>query len=153
MALNGPIVLIEDDETDADVIMTAIRELKAPNPLMHFHTAAEALEYLRTTADCPMMLLCDVRMPGIDGLSMLRQIQISDFLRVKAIPFIFLSAIDAQEVIDEAYNLGLQGFYVKPTTYIALKDMIQTIIVYWLESRHPSKRYSDAYERRQQHPQ
>jgi DNA-binding NarL/FixJ family response regulator len=149
MALNGPIILIEDDESDADVIMSAIVELKAPNKIIHFLTAAEALDYLNVTADRPLMLLCDVRMPAIDGLSLLRQVQLSEHLRVKAIPFIFLSAVDSQNVIDEAYNIGVQGFYVKPATYIALKDVIQTIMVYWLTSRHPSKRFSDEHASRQ----
>ena len=144
MAVRGPILLIEDDENDADAIKTAIKELGVPNELIIFSTAKQAHQYLADTADKPLLLLCDVRMPGLDGLSLLRQIQADERLRVKAIPFIFLTGIASQDVVDEAFNIGIQGFYKKPGSYTALKDVARTIITYWTSSLHPSARLSGA---------
>ena len=150
MALRGPILLIEDDENDADVITTAIKELGIPNEVRLFPKAQAAHQYLLETTDKPLVLLCDVRMPGQDGLSLLRQIQANGYLRLKAVPFVFLSGVVMPDVIDEAFNIGVQGFYVKPSSYVALKDIIRTIVTYWMGSAHPSTRYSDLHEQKKQ---
>lgn len=138
MALQGPVIVIEDDSNDADVIAAAIQDLKIPNALLHFGSGPEALEYLMTTNDKPLVILSDIRMPGMDGLSLLRRIQATEFLRRKAIPFVFFTGIANRRLIDEAYDIGVQGFFKKADNYIGLRDQIYAILAYWTRCLHPN---------------
>src|SRR6476660_9230099 len=104
MPLRGPILLIEDDHNDADVIKAAISELGVENEVKSFYGAQEAFEYLMFTKDKPLVILCDVRMLGLDGLAFLKNIHSNDYLRKKAIPFIFFTGIATQEIVNKAYE-------------------------------------------------
>lgn len=138
MALIGPILLIEDDDNDADVIATAIKELGVKNELKRFNLAQEAIDYLMITKDKPFVILCDIRMPILDGMAMLKHISKTEYLRKKAIPFLFFSEIASQHFINEAYDIGVQGFFKKESTYTAIKQQILSILIYWEKCLHPN---------------
>lgn len=138
MSLRGPIVVIEDDVNDADVIITAIREIGVKNEVKQFSNAQEGYDYLSATTEQPLIILSDIRMPGIDGLSLLKKIRANDGLRKKAIPFVLFSGIASREIVNEAFAHGVQGYYKKADDYVALRDQILVIISYWTRSLHPN---------------
>jgi CheY-like chemotaxis protein len=138
MALNGPILIVEDDYNDADVVATAIAELGISNELKKFDRAQKAIDYLMVTTDKPLAILCDIRMPELDGLAMLKHIFNTEYLRKKAIPFVFLTEIATKEIVNEAYDIGVQGFFKKQSSYSALKDQLLSIFVYWKKCLHPN---------------
>jgi CheY-like chemotaxis protein len=138
MALPGPILIIEDDSNDADVMATAIRELGIKNEVKIFYSAQEALEYLTNTTDKPFVILSDIRMPGLDGYSFLKSIKENDYLRKKAIPFLFFTGIVSSQIVDSAYELGIQGYYKKAGNYTGIKDQLLSILIYWNQCIHPN---------------
>jgi CheY-like chemotaxis protein len=138
MALNGPILIIEDDSNDADVIMAAIKELGVKNELKNYIKAQDAIDYLMVTTDKPLVILCDIRMPELDGMAMLKHISNTEYLRRKSIPFIFLTEIASKEIINEAYNIGVQGFFKKQINYTSIKEQLLSILVYWEKCLHPN---------------
>jgi CheY-like chemotaxis protein len=138
MALTGPVLVIEDDTTDADVIATAIVELGATNKVLRFTSGRQALDYLMTTTEEPMLIMCDIRMPGMNGLTLLREIHNTESLRRKAIPFIFFTALVSPQIINEAYETGVQGFFRKADSYTKVKDQILSILLYWNRCLHPN---------------
>ena len=138
MALTGPVLVIEDDTTDADVIATAIAELGATNEVLRFTVGWQALDYLMTTTDQPMLIMCDIRMPGMNGLALLREIHNTEYLRHKAIPFIFFTALVSPQIVNEAYDIGVQGFFRKADSYTKVKDQILSILLYWNRCLHPN---------------
>ena len=137
MALKGPIIIIEDDENDAEVIVGAIQEIGVTNKIKVFHQAAEAYGYLMQTNDKPLVIISDIRMSTLNGLSFRKQIMDTPFLCEKAIPFVFLTAMVSQEIINEAYTLNIQGFFKKPASYKQLKDELLYILLYWQHAQHP----------------
>jgi CheY-like chemotaxis protein len=139
MARTGPVLLIEDDENDIEVICAALRDLKVENPVHVFRDGQSALAYLRSTDEQPFFILSDIRMPAVDGISLRRTICKEPYLRRKSIPFIFLSGIATQDIINEAYDLSVQGFYRKAKNYVALKDQLYGIVVYWRQCLHPNE--------------
>jgi CheY-like chemotaxis protein len=138
MALYGPIIVIEDDPNDIEVITTAVNELGYPNAVRPFADAQAALDYLRTTEEKPFVILCDVRMPRINGLALRKAILDDNFLRKKAIPFVFFTGAVSMDIIREAYELQAQGFYAKAKSYTEVKNQLEAIIVYWKHCLHPS---------------
>jgi CheY-like chemotaxis protein len=138
MSLTGPIILIEDDANDLDVLVNALRENNVKNATKCFTDAKEALAYLMATNDQPFLILCDIRLQGMNGLEFRSAINQNDFLRNKAIPFLFYTAAVSQAIINEAYDLTVQGFFEKPASFDALKEQMHDIVSYWTKCIHPN---------------
>src|SRR3954470_14768617 len=115
MSVKGPILLIEDDPNDLDVITAAFKENKIKNEIKSFTNTADALAYMMITNDLPFLILCDIRMPGMNGLEFRKSVTENEFLRKKSIPFLFYTAAVSPQIINEAYDLTVQGFFEKPT--------------------------------------
>lgn len=138
MALRGPILIVEDDLNDTEVIQSAILELKIDNEIKTFAGAQEALDYLMVTTDKPLVILCDIRMPRLDGLAFLRHINNTEYLKQKAIPFVFLTGFVSKAIVDEAYIIGVQGFFEKARDYAGVKEQLYSIFLYWIHCLHPN---------------
>lgn len=138
MPKNGPIIVIEDDADDQELLREIFNELKIPNLLRFFDSCIKAFDYLITTMERPLIIISDINLPGMDGIEFREKINSHSVLKQKSIPFIFLSTTHDQTVISKAYELLVQGFFVKPTSLTELKEMIRTIISYWQICCHPS---------------
>jgi CheY-like chemotaxis protein len=139
MAKSGPIVVIEDDNDDLDILRVALKENEVPNELICFGNGPDAFDYLKTTGQQPFLILCDVNLPRQNGIEFKRQIDADQYIRDKSIPFIFYSTYVAQYAVNEAYkNLTVQGFFQKNDTYQEFKNVIKTMIDYWSLCKHPN---------------
>ena len=134
---SGPILLIEDDEDDQFLLQRMIHELGVPNQVRFFANGQEVLDYLLITEEQPFIILCDVNMPIMNGIELRRKIDESEFLKRKAVPFIFLSTYAAPHVVDESYRMTIQGFFKKEGKYDESKEQLRWIIGYWLHCIHP----------------
>jgi CheY-like chemotaxis protein len=135
--IDGSIIIIDDDDDDHVVLLEAARTLAISKKLRVFHNAKDAFEFLKFTKENPFMILCDIRMPGMDGFTLRTLINKNTVLKKKSIPFIFFSTSDNQQDIKMAYDLNAQGFFVKPTTFSALTHMLKGIITYWSHCKRP----------------
>ena len=136
--LTGPILIIEDDSNDLDVMTHAIKENGFENEVMRFLTAKEALEYLLITKDQPFIILCDIHMQVMNGLEFRNVINKNELLRRKSIPFIFFTGVVSPQIVYEAYDLTVQGFFEKPGNYENLKTQMHAVINYWRHCLHPN---------------
>lgn len=139
MSLAGPILLVEDDLYDSDMIINGLKDLGIKNEIHSFTTTKEVLEYLLSTKQQPFIILCDIMLPEKNGLDFRNSIITNLFLKKKSIPFIFYSAFANQQIIQEAYDLDVQGFFKKPDNYEALKKELYCIYEYWEKCLHPNK--------------
>ncbi len=139
MAKTGPIIVVEDDEDDVIFLKDILRQLEVPNPLIWFTNSAEALKYLRSTNEKPFFILSDVNLPVQNGIEFKRQIDHDPQLRKRSIPFVFYSTSVAQVYVDEAYSeMSVQGFFQKGNDFKEIQQTIQTLINYWMLSKHPT---------------
>jgi CheY-like chemotaxis protein len=138
MPTSGPIIIVEDDFDDQEILKEVFEELGIPNILHFFSSCIKALDYLLTTLEKPFLILSDINLPVMSGIELKQRINSNDYLRKKSIPFIFLSTSPNTMVIEQAYQMQVQGYFVKPTKLIDLKEMVQLIIEYWKTCRHPS---------------
>ena len=137
MPTTGPIVIVEDDLEDQDVIGHVFSEINVTNELKFFAKSSDALEFLRTTGKQPFLILCDVNMPEMNGLELRRQLCETDYLKERSIPFVFLSTSVRTEDVKQAFDLMAQGFFKKAENYAALKKDLQAIVEYWMNCRRP----------------
>jgi len=137
MHKNGPIIIIEDDIDDQDILKEVFRELRLPNITRFFDSCVNALDYLMNTLDKPLLILSDINLPLMTGMELKREINRSEVLKKKTIPFVFLSTASDSSIVNTAFEVQAQGFFVKPPTIDSLKEIIKTIIDYWRSSSLP----------------
>jgi len=137
MAKNGPILLIDDDTDEGEILEDVLIRQSITNPLKCFLSGKEALHYLRTTDEKPFLILCDINMPGMNGIEVRRQINEDEFLRIKAIPFIFYTTSATEWAIKAAYEMNAQGFFEKEHDADQIRRVIGCIQEYWSWCRYP----------------
>jgi CheY-like chemotaxis protein len=135
---SGPILLVEDDVDDQEFITDALQKLGVANHVEIFDNGQKALDYLLTSEKQPFLILSDVNLPIMNGLQLKSEIQQNSYLKEKAIPFIFLSTSADAKAVREAFDLSVQGFFVKENTYEGMQQQLKQIVDYWKASRHPN---------------
>lgn len=138
MYVKSPIVVVDDDVDDHYLFKAACESLKISNPVKFFKDARGALDYLTTTTDQPFVILCDINMPMTNGIEFRRSIASNDYLRKKSIPFIFFSTASTPAQVEEAYELTVQGFFLKGNSFEETKKDLDMIFKYWSRCKHPN---------------
>lgn len=131
MDKNGPIIIIEDDADDQEILMEVFENLNYPNKVIFFSNGQEAIDFLTGVDTNPFLILSDINMPKLDGFALRAKLKTDAALQVKCIPYLFFStALNQQSVID-AYSLSVQGFFVKQNSMQEVERTISVIIEYW----------------------
>ena len=139
MAKDWPIIVIEDDEDDLEILTEAFAECGITNQLISFNDGDEAIEYLRHNNDQPLFILCDVNLPKLDGIEFKQLIDSIPEIKMKNIPFILYSTLVSKYGINQAYSsLTVQGYFQKNDTFVEFTNIIRTIYNYWSLCKHPA---------------
>ena len=139
MAKSGPIILVDDDREDQELVEEVLTEMQVENKRIYFFDCLKAFDYLKTTPEKPLLILCDINLPGVNGLEFKLQIDTDPQLRGKSIPFVFFSTAVDQKSVDRAYKeMTVQGFFKKENTMGGLKNSLSLILDYWKVCKHPN---------------
>jgi CheY-like chemotaxis protein len=138
MNKNGPVVIIEDDTDDQEILADIFKELNYNNKVVFFCDSLQALEYLTATDIEPFLVLSDINMPKLNGMELREKVHNNEDLRLKSIPYLFFSTSAEQKHVIDAYSRSIQGFFVKPGNYDKLKNVIRKIVEYWQECESPN---------------
>jgi DNA-binding NtrC family response regulator len=138
MNKTGPIIIIEDDIDDQDILADIFKELNYSNKLVFFGDSVQALAYLTDTDIEPFLVLSDINMPKLNGMELREKVHNNEDLRLKSIPYLFFSTSAEQKHVIDAYSRSIQGFFVKPANYDRLKTVITKIVDYWQECESPN---------------
>ena len=133
------ILMADDDADDRRLTREALEESRLANDLRFVENGEELLEYLRRqgaytdpqNAPRPGLILLDLNMPRMDGRTALKEMKADPDLR--QIPVTVLTTSKADEDIFRSYDLGVNSYIVKPVTFEALVDILQTLEKYWFE--------------------
>ena len=138
MNKNGPIVVIEDDEDDQEILGQIFKNLEYKNSIIYFSDSQEALDYLIETKTKPFLILSDINMPKLSGFELRQKIHTNEDLNLKCIPYLFFTTTSNQKAVVDAYSQSVQGFFVKPNNIENLERTIKTIIEYWQQCEAPN---------------
>ena len=138
MFIEHPIIIVEDDADDQYFIRTICDKLGVTAELLFFDDGLSALRYLETTKSKTFLILCDINMPVMNGLELRRKIQDNIQLRKQSIPFVFLSTAARAKEVEEAYDLTVQGFFVKASQLAEMEKSLELILRYWMDCKHPN---------------
>ena len=139
MNKNGPIIVIEDDADDQEILVEIFQNLGYENEIVYFFDGNEALAYLNKSDVQPFLILSDINMPKINGFELRNKVFTNEQLQTKCIPYLFFTSGANKKTVIDAYALSVQGFFVKPASMQGLENSIRKIIEYWKECIAPSQ--------------
>lgn len=133
----NPIIIIDDDIDDIQFFEQGFKELGVENEIMTFTDGNKFYDYISTTDRKSFFIFCDINMHKMGGFELKQKIFDNEEIRLKCIPFLMLSTSAAPETVLEAYSLNVQGYFIKPDSVQALKDMFEIVFKYWSISQRP----------------
>jgi CheY-like chemotaxis protein len=136
--ISGKLILIDDKPYEKELLKEALNKLDVDIEIEYFMNGSDALDYLKHTKDHIFIIISDMNMPKMDGLELKKAIDSDPRLKRKAIPFVFQSSVIHNSRVDEAYDLGVQGYFEKPPNAEAMAKQIDRILGYWAICRHPN---------------
>jgi CheY-like chemotaxis protein len=134
MNKNGPIIVIDDDEDDQDLMKEIFSRINVRNEILFFNNGEAALEYLNKETSNPFLVLSDIKLPGIDGITLRKNLLDTETRYGKHVPFIFLTTGTYRKAVLDAYAVSVQGFFIKPLHLSDLQSLVYKIIDYWRQS-------------------
>ena len=134
---NAPILIADDDSDDREFLQAAWEELEFTNPLIFFDNGQGVLDYMRSGKPTPFLILCDVNIPKMDGFELKNKLLEDPATNYKSIPFIFWSTTVTNAQVQKAYDLGVNGFFVKEVDFVEIKNSLIDIVNYWQKSKVP----------------
>ena len=128
------ILLVEDDQIDAESLQRAFRKQKIANPVFVAKDGLEALAVLRGEGERepfarPYLILLDLNMPRMSGLEFLEAIRNDEDLK-KSVVFVLTTSDDDRDVV-AAYESQVAGYMVKSRVGEDFVKMISMLDHYW----------------------
>ena len=137
MNKNGPVIIIEDDVDDREMLKDVFKKLNYENEILYFEDGEKALEYLLSMSIKPFLILSDINMPRLNGMELREKIYNNEQLNLRCIPYLFLTTAAEQPLVIKAYSQSVQGFFVKPSSLNGIEKLISNIMNYWKECHSP----------------
>jgi len=132
------ILLVEDNEDHAEIVMRSFEAHQADQLINHVTDGETALDYLLRrgqyrdpeSSPVPHLILLDLRLPKVDGLEVLKQIKQSEELR--GIPVVILTSSQAGNDVKMACDYHANSYVVKPIEFNKFTELIRDLGSYWL---------------------
>ena len=137
MNKQGPIIVIEDDLEDQEILTDVFKNLDYKNEVLFFSDGHEALDFLVSTKEKPFLILSDINMPKLSGFELRDKIYTNEKLTLKCIPYLFFTTASTPQTVIDAYSKSVQGFFVKPANMERLEKTMKKIVEYWQECEAP----------------
>ncbi len=143
------ILLVEDNPTDAELCIRALKKNNLANNLVWVKDGAEALDFLFATGTysgrdvtCPpKVVLLDLRLPKVDGMEVLRRVKEDE--RTRPIPVVVLTSSKEERDVAESYQVGVNSFISKPVEFDAFAKTVSDLGLYWLLVNRPPVQKKD----------
>lgn len=140
------ILLVEDNNDDAELTVRAFNRAKVKNPLVRARDGEEALDYLfgrgayagRDVRDLPAVTLLDINMPKINGIEVLKAIRADE--RTKHLPVVVLTSSNEDKDRLNAYRHFANSYVLKPVDYDQFVTAASQLGLYWMVLNSPPPR-------------
>jgi CheY-like chemotaxis protein len=131
-----PLLLVEDSAQDAELILEALQTHQLANEIVHVRDGADALDYLYRRGEfagrpegLPALIFLDLKLPKVDGMSVLRQIKADPGL--KMMPVVMMTSSSDEKNLLASYNLGVNAYVVKPVKFQEFFEAVRQVGAFW----------------------
>lgn len=136
------ILLVEDNDSDEELTLRALRKSNVANQVVVARDGAEALDYLfgrgayatRDASNLPVLVLLDLNLPKIGGLDVLRAIRADE--RTALVPVVILTSSKEDGDLLSGYGSGANSYVVKPVDFVQFSEAVRQVGAYWLVLNH-----------------
>ena len=133
------VLMAEDDEHDIVATKRAWKKHHIANPLYIVKNGEECLDFLQRKgryeepdlAPRPGILLLDINMPRMDGLTVLKRIREDENEKLRRLPVVILTTSKAEQDRIRGYELGANAYIVKPVGFENFSEAVKTISLFW----------------------
>ena len=141
------ILLVEDNSSDAEMTIDALKNNNLANKLLHVRDGAAALDFLfgqgkyagrNADENTLKLILLDLKMPKINGIEVLQQIKAHD--HTKNIPVVVLTSSKEDPDIQKCYAYGVNSYVIKPVEFDEFQKAISDLGLYWMIVNLPPQR-------------
>lgn len=137
------ILLIEDNPSDVALTRRALEKCRISNELVVVEDGQDALDYLwrtgpfagRAPGADPALILLDINLPRVDGLTVLQRLRADD--RTRRLPVVILTSSDEERDRAKGYDLGVNSYIRKPVDFHQFVEAVQHLGLYWLMLNEP----------------
>ncbi len=136
MSALRPILLVEDNQNDLVLTLTALKRSKLANDIIVTRDGSEALdfllrrgEYANRESSVPIVVFLDLKMPKMDGLDVLQRMKADPSLQT--IPVVMLTSSNQEVDLVKSYRLGVNAYVVKPVDAKQFMDSVQELGLFW----------------------
>lgn len=124
------ILIAEDDDGQALLIQEHLKDAGLRNPVLRFRDGQDVLDFLFRTGESRLqrqegsayVLLLDINMPRVDGLTVLQRIKTDAALQ--KIPVVMLTTTDDPLEVEECYRRGCNAYLTKPVSLVGFSESI-----------------------------
>ena len=132
------ILLVEDNASDAEMTIRALKKTTLTNNLLHVKDGAQALDFVfcegdhnhRSIESQPKVIMLDLKMPKVNGLEVLARIKSDP--RTREIPVVVLTSSKEDPDIKKCYELGVNSYVVKPVEFEDFYKAVSDLGLYWM---------------------
>ena len=131
-----PILLVEDNGRDAELLLDALAGDLDVARLVHVRDGVEALAFLRRdgafaarVGPQPALILLDLKMPRMTGMELLAIVKADETLR--HIPIVLMSSSQQEQDLSAAYRLGVNAYVRKPLEFDEFVGAVRHVVVFW----------------------
>jgi two-component system, response regulator len=137
------ILLVEDNPTDIELTLMALKESNLGNKIHVVQDGEEALDFIfgkgkfekRNSVLKPKVILLDLKLPKIGGIDVLKTIRADE--RTKLIPVVVLTSSREERDIIDTYKLGVNSYIVKPVQFENFAKTVKELGLYWIILNQP----------------
>ena len=125
------ILLVEDDIFEILRFNNTVANLAINCKIKEASNGAEALKILESSNQLPHLILLDINMPVLNGKELLKILKSN--VSFKHIPTIMFTTSEKMKDLKECYNLGINGYMLKPSNYDEYVSKISSTLKFWSE--------------------
>jgi two-component system response regulator len=145
------ILAAEDTPFDMELLQLGLAKCGGVRSLQIVQDGRELIDYLsgmppfeKPDRQAPNIIFMDLKMPRMNGFEVLQWLRNNPSYSV--IPAIMMSTSDRDDDVLNAYRLGVNAYFQKPSSFKELEDVIYSILKFWSHARRPMVTFSPRRE-------
>ncbi|HZI10184.1 MAG TPA: response regulator [Myxococcus sp.] len=118
------VLLVDDSPTVRNIVKIYLMNLKVST--VEADDAARALQILRLVP--VSLVIADINMPGMDGITFVKEVRASQMPAVRSVPILLLTAEKNADLRQRGTEAGANAFIQKPVSHHELTETVRQFL-------------------------
>jgi two-component system chemotaxis response regulator CheY len=118
------VLLVDDSPTVRNIVKIYLMNLKVST--VEADDATRALQILRLVP--VSLVIADINMPGMDGITFVKEVRASQMPQVRSVPILLLTAEKNADLRQKGTEAGANAFIQKPVSHHELTETVRQFL-------------------------